>query len=129
MILFENILTQYDGLLKNKLLYIHTSEANCRMLYNDLIDSGILYFFNNKLIDVNELGLTNVVRITSKNNEFARFNKNIIHKRFVPSFKQTYHKYNEKNIFAYKHDKFNIINYDFMLRDKKITQLIKNIEK
>ena len=91
MKLLENILRQNANLLQGKLVYIYSGKNNCKLLYQDLIDSNILYFYDSKLTNIEQLQQDDMVRIVSKNKEFARFDKQIVHRRFAPTFKKKEH--------------------------------------
>ena len=122
--IFENLLNQYSDLLDGKLIYIYAEKESMKLLYQDLIDADILFYYDEKETNADNIITNDIVRITSKNKEFSRYNKNIKHRRFAPTYKSKSHKYNYNNLFVYKHYDFIIFNYNYLLRKKKIDKLV-----
>lgn len=122
MIILENLFKQHSKLLDDKLIYIYTDIKNCKMLYQDLIDDGILHYNRGK--DIKNLKPTDLVRIVTSDDDMARFKLKHTNRRFIPSFKQKFHKYTTNSVFAFKHDRFIVINYEYLLRKKKVERLL-----
>jgi len=123
MVLLENIFKQYQDVLLNKLIYIAIDTEQSRDAYQHLIDNGILYYHNNN-IDINKIPKADLIRLTTKNKQFSKFNKNTKIWRFDITGRIKQHKYKSNGIFAFEHHAFMVINYKFLLRQKKIERLL-----
>lgn len=124
-IMLENLFSQYVDYLNGKLIYIYAEKKHMKNLYQYLLDNNILYFFDTSIKDANDINdIQELVRITSKNDEFGKFNKFVKHRRFAPTYKRPEHYYSSNGIFAYEHSGFIVINYEYLLRKKKIDKLV-----